>query len=151
SPRRISMLSLASSRFGLVLALTLGTVACTQTVETEGVSTSAEALSARPTGRLAELGDPTLAELDALYASGTTEGGLPEGRAAGRAFFLGLPGFRQLEETLAASGRPVPSRLAENFIANAIWKGKTFRAVDNDPTHIGELTNQVFGFDLATA
>jgi len=135
-------------------ALATGCVAATDSSEApaashEDVGQTNEALSTTP--RLDALGAPAIAELETLYASGTTEGGMPEGRAHGRAFFLGLPGFQQLEDEIARSGGIVPSRAAEDFIANAVWKGKTFHRVDGDPNRIGALTNQVLGFDLATA
>jgi hypothetical protein len=161
SPIRLAALSLAAA-FGVLSA---GCVAPTDTTtetrpaqETgaqENVAQTHEALQAT-SPRLDALGSPAIEDLEALYASGTTEGGLPEGRAQGRAFFLGLPGFQQLEDELARSGMVVPSRAAEDFIANAIWHGKTFHRVDADPNdpyagRIGTLTNQVLGLDLATA
>jgi hypothetical protein len=135
-------------------ALATGCVAPTDATEApaashEDVAQTHEALETTP--RLDALGSPAMADLETLYASGTTEGGMPEGKAQGRAFFLGLPGFQQLEDEIARSGGIVPSRAAEDFIANAIWHGKTFHRVDGDGARIGTLTNQVLGFDLATA
>src|SRR5438552_2381909 len=100
-------------------------------VDTEATGQTTEALTDRWTPRLAELGSPALADLERLYSSGTTAGGLPEGRAVGRAFFLGLPGMTSIEEQLHAAGWPT-SRSAEDFLANVIWRGKTFHAVSGD-------------------
>jgi hypothetical protein len=155
----VSIPSTIRSQLAAALTLSLGALATGCVAPTnaseepaashEEVGQTHEALESTP--RLDALGEPAIADLEVLYASGTTEGGLPEGRAQGRAFFLGLPGFQQLEDEVARTGAIVPSRAAEDFIANAIWHGKTFHRIDGDPNRIGSLTNQVLGFDLATA
>ncbi len=120
-------------------------------VETESVGQLGEELRDRLTPRLTELGTPSLESLEALYASGTADGPMPEGRAVGRALFLGLPGLTNLEEHLRRAGWPT-ARTVEDFIANVVWRGKTFRPLATPSgDKIGTLTNDVLGFDIATA
>lgn len=142
--------------FALLATFALALPACaTETegaaAEPEAVGQSTEALTERLTPRLESLGSPALSELERLYHSGTTEGGLPEGKAVGKALFLGIPALSNFEEELRRAGIP-SARTAEDLIANVIWRGKTFHPV-SDPTgaRIGTLTNDVLGFQIATA
>lgn len=144
------LVSLAS-----LLALVTGCAASVDDVQTpapEATAQSAEALSLAPpsTPRLDALEGLSLDSIEALYQSGNTEGGMPEGKGLGKALFTGLPGLAQIEEQLRVAGIPT-ARTAEDFFANNIWHGKTFNAVSGDPSRIGTLTNDVFGFQIATA
>jgi len=115
----------------------------------EATAQTAEAII-ESTPRLEALEGLSLDSIEALYVSGNTEGGLPEGKGIGKALFTGLPGLTALEEQLRQAGLPT-ARTAEDFFANNIWHGKVFHAVAGDPSRIGTLTNDVFGLQIATA
>jgi hypothetical protein len=117
--------------------------------QTEAVGQATEELR-HFTPRLERLGELGVQDLQALYESGTTEGGLPAGQGVGRAFFLGF-GLTKFEDELHRAGLPT-ARTVEDLIANAVWHGKTFTI--NPSTNgevLGTLTNKVLGLDLATA
>src|SRR3954469_17038054 len=111
----------------------LALLACTAPVEPndtqapESVATEAEALTARFTPRLDALGRLPIADLETLYQSGTTDGGMPTRAGNGRAFFLGLPGLTALDDQLRLAGIPT-FITAEDLLANGIWHGKTIDA-----------------------
>lgn len=138
----------------LTLAACAAPVEPNETHASESVSTSTEALvspfTPRFTPRLDALGKLPIADLETLYQSGTTDGGMPTGKGEGRAFFLGLPGLTALDDQLRLAGIPT-FITAEDLIANGVWQGKTIDVAGGEGGKIGTLSNMVLGLDLASA